>query len=367
MIPLTVPELGEEEVAASERVLRSGMLVQGKEVLAFEQGLAAYLGRSQAVAVVNGTAALELALRALEIVPGDEVVCPALTWPSPAHAVKGLGASLVLADVDPDEWNLTAATLQPALSLRTRAVIVVEQFGNPARHEQLSALLGNVPLIVDAACSLGSRYGAQPCGKHGVISCTSFHPRKVITTGEGGACFTDDARLADKLRMLRNHGQIEPGRFGCASGNYRLTEQAAAIGSAQLRKLDDICTRRRALAARIMDALPALQFQRAPEGGLDNRQTLGILLGEPHLGSAARDAAIAGLNERGVQAGRLSYALHELPQFVAEAQHARLAGRLLTTASDIAARGLCVPLFPSMSDGQVAQVIDALRQVTEGG
>src|SRR4051812_43749113 len=134
MIPLTVPELGEEEIAASERVLRSGMLVQGKEVLAFEQGLAAYLGREQAVAVVNGTAALELALRALDIAPGDEVVCPALPWPSPAHAIRGLGAKLVLADVAPREWNLTADTLRPVLSERTRAVIVVEQFGNPARH-----------------------------------------------------------------------------------------------------------------------------------------------------------------------------------------------------------------------------------------
>jgi len=363
MIPLTVPELGEEEIAASERVLRSGMLVQGKEVLAFEQGLARYLGRQQAVAVVNGTAALELALRALDIAAGDEVVCPALTWPSPAHAVKVVGGNLVLADVHPEEWNLTPDTLRPVLSERTRAVIVVEQFGNPARHQALQALL-SVPLIVDSACSLGSLYRDQPCGKHGLISCTSFHPRKVITTGEGGACFTDDARLADKLRMLRNHGQIEPGRFEAASGNYRLTEQAAAIGSAQLLKLDDICARRRALAAQIMLALPGLQFQRAPEGGQDNRQTLGILLGEPGQGSATRDAAIAGLIERGVQAGRLSYALHELPQFAAEAQRAQQAGHTLSTSSDIAARGLCVPLFPRMTDAQLGQVVRALGEVT---
>lgn len=363
MIPLTVPELSDEEIAASERVLRSGMLVQGKEVQAFEQALAGYLGREQAVAVVNGTAALELALRALGICRGDEVVCPALTWPSPAHAIKGLGARVVLADVDPREWNLTAATLRPVLGPRTRAVIVVEQFGNPARHDELAALL-QVPLIVDSACSLGSRYQDQPCGKHGIISCTSFHPRKVITTGEGGACFTDDAGLADKLRMLRNHGQIEAGRFGCASGNYRLTEQAAAIGSAQVRKLDQICDKRRAHARQIMEALPQLQFQQPPEGGLDNRQTLGILLGEPGQGSAARDAAIVGLGQRGVQAGRLSYALHELPQFADEAEAARRVGHVLDTSSDIAARGLCVPLFPRMSDEQRSTVIRALAEVT---
>src|SRR6185295_15918265 len=120
MIPLTIPELGPEELAACERVLRSGMLVQGKEVQAFEAALAAYVRRAHAVAVCNGTAALELALRALDVGSGDEVVCPALTWPSPAHAVLALGATPVLVDVDPHEWNLTPETLQPALGPRTR-------------------------------------------------------------------------------------------------------------------------------------------------------------------------------------------------------------------------------------------------------
>jgi perosamine synthetase len=359
-----VPELGEEENAAVLRVLRSGMLVQGKEVLAFEAALSGFVQRAHVIAVVNGTAALELALRALDVGPGDEVVCPALTWPSPAHAVRALGATPVLADVDAAEWNMSAETLAPALNARTKAVIVIEQFGNPARHTALREACGEVPVIVDAACSLGSRYEGAPCGSHGLISCTSFHPRKVITTGEGGACMTDDAELAERLRALRNHGQAEAGRFVCASGNYRMTELSGAMGSAQLAKLAAICAGRRKRAQQIMEALPLLTFQQPPSGGQDNRQTLGVLVGPRGQGSRERDRVIAALIERGVAAGKLSFALQTLPQFAAEARAAEQAGRALPNALDIAERGLCVPLFPSMSDAQVETVTSALAFVT---
>ena len=370
MIPLTVPELGPGETAAAARVLSSGMLVQGREVQAFEVALAELVGRAHVVATCNGTAALELALRALGVGPGDEVVCPALTWPSPAHAVRALGASVVLADVDPHEWNMTAETLAPALGPRVRAVIAIEQFGNPARHDELSRLLAGTPLIVDAACSLGARYAGAACGSHGVIACTSFHPRKVITTGEGGACMTDDPALAALLRALRNHGQGEPGRFVCASGNYRMTELSAAIGRVQLEKLGWICEQRRRHAARILGAVTArgasqLVFQRPPAQGEENRQTLGLLVGRPHAGSAARDRAISELTARGVQAGKLSYALHTLPQFQAEAESARKAGRSLAVSEDIAARGLAAPLFPSMSEAQLGEVSAALSALGE--
>jgi perosamine synthetase len=363
MIPLTVPALGAEELAACQRVLTSGMLVQGKEVLAFETALAQSTGRAHAVAVVNGTAALELALRALELGPGDEVLCPALTWPSPAHAVRSVGATPVLVDVDPDEWNATEQHFALARSPRTKAAIVIEQFGNPARHDRIAQALPGLPLLVDAACSLGSRYLGAPCGSHGVIACTSFHPRKVLTTGEGGACFTDDSALAHKLRVLRNHGQREPGRFECAAGNERMTELAAAIGQVQLGKLEAFCAARRDLTASMLSALPQLSVQRAPVGGLENRQTLGVLVGAVGEGSSERDRVIAALAARGVQAGKLSYALHELPQFQAEAEAAREARRFLSVASDLAARGLCLPLFPGMSENQRDHVIASVASV----
>jgi len=365
MIPLTVPALGAEEIAAAERVLRSGMLVQGKEVLAFEAGLARSTQRAHAVAVSNGTAALELALHALCIGPGDEVLCPALTWPSPAHAIRSVGATPVLVDVDPREWNATEHTFAAGLTPRTKAAIVIEQFGNPARHAAIQAVLGSIPIIVDAACSLGSRYRHAPCGSHGLLSCTSLHPRKVLTTGEGGAIFTDDDALDARLRALRNHGQAEPGRFVFAAGNERMTELQGAIGVVQLSKLDALCDARRDLFARYRKALPNLTVQEPPEQGQQNAQTFGILVGPAGGGSSTRDRVVAELNARGVQAGKLSYALHTLPQFEAEAEAARRVGRSLEHAADIAARGLCAPLFPGMSEAQHAQVVEALRLVIE--
>ncbi len=363
MIPLTVPGLGAEEIAAAERVLRSGMLVQGKEVAGFEAQLAQATQRVQAIAVSNGTAALELALRALDLGPGDEVLCPALTWPSPAHAVLSVGATPVLIDVDAHEWNATEEHFASALSSRTKAAIVIEQFGNPARHDAIREALGAIPIIVDAACSLGSRYHDLPCGSHGLLSCTSLHPRKVLTTGEGGVIFTDDAELAQRLRALRNHGQSEPGSFVFAAGNARMTELAAAIGQVQLAKLTDMCDARRRLFRAFAAALPGLSLQQAPALGEANHQTFGILVGPAGGGSAQRDQAIAALTARGVQAGKLTYALQTLPQFAAQAQAATKAKRSLSNTEDIAARGLCAPLFPSMSEAQHAQVVEALRLV----
>lgn len=365
MIPLTIPALGAEEIAATERVLRSGMLVQGKEVLAFEAALAQQTKRKHAIAVSNGTAALELALHALHIGPGDEVLVPALTWPSPAHAILSVGATPVLVDVDAREWNATEASFAAGLSARTKAAIVIEQFGNPARHAAIQSVLGSIPIIVDAACSLGSRYRGEPCGSHGLLSCTSLHPRKVLTTGEGGAIFTDDATLDARLRALRNHGQAEPGRFVFAAGNERMTELAAAIGAVQLGKLDALCDARRSLFRRYREALPHLSVQEPPVDGLQNAQTFGILVGPVGQGSEMRDRVVAELNARGVQAGKLSYALHTLPQFEREAEAAEKAGRSLEHAADIAARGLCAPLFPGMSDAQHAQVVEALRTVIQ--
>jgi perosamine synthetase len=360
MIPLTVPGLGAEEIAASERVLRSGMLVQGNEVQAFEAALARQTRRKHAIAVSSGTAALELALRALGVGPGDEVLCPALTWPSPAHAVLGCGAELGLVDVRPDEWNTDERAFAEARSPRTRAAIVIDQFGNPARHDAIAAALPGLALIVDAACSLGASYAGAPCGSQGLIACTSFHPRKVLTTGEGGACFTDDDQLAARLRALRNHGQSAPGTFVCAAGNQRMTELAGAIGSEQLKKLARLVAARRRLAAQFAAALPGLTLQRAAPSAEPNWQTLGVLVGPEGGGSAARDRVIERLHEGGVQAGALSYALGRLPQLEAAARAASHAGRGLVHARDIAERGMALPLFPSMSDAQLARVVEQL-------
>ncbi|MDH5673038.1 MAG: aminotransferase class I/II-fold pyridoxal phosphate-dependent enzyme [Myxococcales bacterium] len=363
-VPLTRPWLGAEEQAAVAAVLGSGMLVQGAEVAAFEGALAELTGRAHAIAVSNGTSALLLALEAAGVGPGDGVLCPDLTWPSPAHAITLLGAEPQLVAVDADEWNAGPEAFAAARDGRSKAAIAIDQFGNPARAEAIAEALPGLTLIVDAACSLGSELGGGPCGRFGTIACSSFHPRKVITTGEGGVCLTDDPELAQRLRILRNHGQRGPGDFARAAGNHRLTEFAAAIGRVQLLRLPEIVARRRALAERYLNELPALglQPQRAAPDARPNHQTFGVLL-PPGRGAAERAALVAALAERGVQSGLLSYALHQLPQFAAAAERARQRGIELSTSASIALRGLSLPLFPTMDNAQQQMVVDALADL----
>lgn len=368
MIRLTRPWLGPEEEGAVANVLRSGMLVQGARVAEFERMVAAHCGRAHAVAVTNGTTALMLALEALGVAPGARVLVPNLTWPSPAHAVIDIGAIPVLVDVDLREWNAGPEEMAAALITHgpVAAAIVIDQFGNPARVGEITAALERaagkpIPVIVDAACSLGSTYNNAPCGSYGAIATISFHPRKVITTGEGGMCLTDDESLAERLRELRNHGQgapggvVTPGKFPRASGNHRMSEVGAAIGVEQMKRLDAIVRARRELTARYQPALESLglMLQQEPPGAATNRQTLGVLLPEP-CSAAQRDAFIAALEPHGVQAGALTYALNALPHLAAlpSAQ-----ATLFPCSESIVRRGLALPLYPGMTEAEQATVL----------
>lgn len=365
MIPMTRPLLDDAECDAVSRVLRSGMLVQGAEVARFEQLVAERCQRAHAVAVSNGTAALALALEALGVGPGDEVLVPALTWPSPAHAVRGVGATVKLVDVDPREWNSAPEAFAAARTSRTRAAIVIDQFGNPARGPELRAVLDGLVIIEDAACALGSVFAdGKPCGSFGDVSTFSFHPRKVITTGEGGMCLTDDAETARRLRVLRNHGQTAPGVFERAAGNFRLTELGGVLGVVQMGRLDEINDGRRdhaaTMRAALTEAAPGLSFQDPPPGALPNLQTFGVLL---PVGStpAQRDAFVDACKRHGAQAGPLSYALSEVPSVTPDPLPLRADGAPWT-AVDIVARGVCLPLYPTMTEADRAQVVTAVSR-----
>jgi dTDP-4-amino-4,6-dideoxygalactose transaminase len=321
----------------------------------FEQAVAALVGRRHGVAVSSGTSALQLALKALQIGPGDEVLCPALSWPSPAHAVRGAGAKVRFIDVDQDEWNSSAEALRAARNGKTRATIVIDQFGNPARAEEIREALGALPIIEDAACALGSRFTNSPCGTLGQVSCLSFHPRKILTTGEGGMCLTDDDVVAEKLRVLRNHGRLG-GDFVVAAGNSRMTEIAAALGLAQLQRLDEIVARRRELAALYHEALVGeVDVQSTPDGAESNSQTFGVVLPQGY----ARDTVREKLRERGVEAGALSFAIHKLGSFAGS-------DASLPIAEHIAARGIALPLYPQMRNTEVDEVVRSLREVLRG-
>lgn len=357
-IRLCDPGLGEAELDRLRPILVSGMLVQGAVVARFEAAVAERVGRAYAIAVSSGTAALELVLEALDV-GGGEVVVPALTWPSPAHAARRAGAEVAVVDVDPQEWNATPAALAAAIGEETRAIVAIDQFGAPARLTELTRLVeGRVPIVEDAACAIGSTLAGRPCGSFGIASCLSFHPRKVLTTGEGGMVLTDDAALAARVRQLRNHGQSSPGVFAEPGPNLRLGELAAALGLAQLERLDATLARRRALADRMRERLAQEgvlgDTQRAAPGACANEQTFGVRLPP----GTDRDAVVAALHAADIEAGRLSYALHRLGSLAAARRP--VAGLPVTEA--LVDRGLALPLHAMMSDADADRVVMELAR-----
>jgi dTDP-4-amino-4,6-dideoxygalactose transaminase len=355
LIRLAKPWIGEDEQRAVAAVLESGQLVQGALVERFELAVAALVGRKHAVAVSSGTAALQLALKVLQVGAGDEVLCPALSWPSPAHAVRVAGAKVRFVDVDQDEWNSTGEALRASRTGSTKAAIVIDQFGNPVRAAEIKDALGALPLIEDAACALGSRFAGAPCGSLGAVSCLSFHPRKILTTGEGGMCLTDDDDAAEKLRMLRNHGQLR-GEFVVAAGNHRMTEIAAALGLAQLQRLDNIVARRRQLAALYREILgEEVGVQSTPAGAESNYQTFGVILPQGH----DRDAVRERMRERGVESGLLSFAIHKQGSFAGS-------DASMPITEHVAARGLALPLYPQMRDAEAEEVASVLLGLLHG-
>ncbi len=326
------------------------MLVQGAEVAALERELAAQARRPHAVAVGSGTAALYLALEALGVGPEDHVLCPALTWPSPAHAIALLGATPVLVDVDPNTWNATPGGFAAASHTHDiKAAIAIDQFGSPCDTPGIVDVLGSIPVIVDAACAMGSVARGQPAGRRGVVATYSFHPRKVITAGEGGACVTDDPALAERMSTMRNHGQSAPGEFRAPGHNLRLTDLAAALLRPQLARLDRLVARRMAVAERYRTAFAGkLSFQQALPETDGNAQTFGVLVDD-------RDEWIRRLADKEVQAGRLSFALSQVGSLSGAPP--------CPEAERIARHGVALPLFAEMTDAQADAVIDAVLSV----
>ena len=231
-------------------VLESGSLTMGPKVAELEELVAAACGVTHSVAVSNGTAALHLAVLALGIGPGDEVIVPAYTFPATANVVRLAGAKAVLVDVDPATFNLDVEHTYEAVTPRTKAVLAVHLFGRPLDWSSLQeAVSPEIHLLEDAAGALGARWQGMPCGGLGVMGCLSFHPRKIVTTGEGGAVTTDDDGLAAAVRRLRHHGIDPDGDLPEPSTNYRLADILCAVGIPQLRRLDELLAERARIAA----------------------------------------------------------------------------------------------------------------------
>ncbi|HEY6962045.1 MAG TPA: DegT/DnrJ/EryC1/StrS family aminotransferase, partial [Gaiellaceae bacterium] len=244
-IRLGWPELGDPELAEVAEVLESGMLTMGPKVAEFEELVAGICETRHAMAVTSGTAALHLAVLACELRPGDEVVVPAYTFPATANVVALSGLKPVLVDVDPETMNIDASKVE--VGARTKLILGVHLFGRPMRMHELP---DGVPVLEDAAGALGARYRGRACGGLGAAGCLSFHPRKIVTTGEGGAVTTDDDELADRVRVLRNHGwkSLQPPDMPMPALNYRLSDILCAIGIPQARRIGELHARFAAIA-----------------------------------------------------------------------------------------------------------------------
>ena len=368
-IPVMRPWLGPEEAAAAAAAVASGWVAQGPRVVEFEEAFATAVGARHAVAVSSCTTALHLALVVTSVGPGDEVVVPSLSFIATANAVRYVGAQPVFADVDPNTQNLTPTTVAPHLTDRTRAVILVDQAGVPADLDGMRALCDprGITVIEDAACAAGSVYRDGPVGAGAQIAAFSFHPRKLLTTGEGGMLVTPHADMAAQLRRLREHGMDVSAALRHASRqpviekyletgfNYRMTDVQAAIGIVQLGKLDTMVARRRQLAERYqrqLSAIPGLRMIVDPDYGATNYQSFWIVL--PDDTPIPRDEVLGMLAHAGISARRGIMAAHLEPAYNSHPHGALPVTELLT------ARSLILPLFHDLTEEQQDAVVAAV-------
>ena len=371
-IPVMVPLLGEEEALAAADVVRSGWVAQGPRVAEFERRFAGTVGAEHGVAVSSCTTALHLALLVLGVGPGDEVIVPSLSFIATANAARYVGATPVFADVDLATGNLTVESVEAVRTKHTRAVIAVHQGGVPfdVRAMRAAAARWDVALVEDAACAAGSTAYGHPVGMGAQVAAWSFHPRKIVTTGEGGMLTVDDPDQAARLRRLREHGMNVSAADRHASAqpvleayletgwNFRMTDIQAAIGLVQLDRLPGLFTQRRSLAARYHELLAdidAVTPVRDPAYGETNFQSFWVLL-EPEFGTG-RDEVLAELAAHGVSARRGIMASHLEPAY-ADVPHTPL-----PVTERLTRESLILPLHHALTEEDQDHVVGVLRKL----
>jgi perosamine synthetase len=343
-------------------------VAQGPRVAEFEKAFASHVGAAQGVAVSSCTTGLHLALHVLGVGPGDEVVVPSYSFIASANAVVYTGAKPVFADVDPFSGNVTAATVEAVLTPDTKAVMGVHQGGFPLDLEPLKALCASrgIALVEDAACAAGSTHRGAPVGTGAALAAWSFHPRKLLTTGEGGMVTTDDAELATRMRRLREHGmnasaadrhqssKIVIEGYDEVGFNYRMTDIQAAIGLVQLRKLDEVIARRRELAARYHELLAPIEGIRPvadPDYGTTNYQSFWVVLPDDYAGTAVD--VLTELAGHGVSARRGIMSAHLEPPYAGHRAE-------LPVSEHFTRRSIILPLFQQMTEAEQDTVVSAL-------
>ncbi|HEX2116898.1 MAG TPA: aminotransferase class I/II-fold pyridoxal phosphate-dependent enzyme [Alphaproteobacteria bacterium] len=363
-IPVAEPALlGNELKYVTECITTNWISSQGSFVRRFETEFAARLGVPHALAVSNGTVALHLALKAFEIGPGDEVIVPDLTFAATINSVLHAGATPVIVDVDPLTWNIDPAAIAAVITPRTRAIMPVHLYGQPADMDAIMALAERHALIVieDAAEAAGALHKGRPCGSIGHAGTFSFFSNKVITTGEGGMVVLRDERAAERARRLRDHGMSAAKRYWHdeVGFNYRLTNLQAAIGCAQLEQFDGFLQRKLAIAQAYRARLERVGGLRLPAeiDGMRNSYWMVSLIAELEGTGLDRDAFMARLGKAGIETRPLFYPLHEMPPYRAYAGN-----RAFPNATHLSAHGLSLPSGVTLKDAQLDYVCGVIER-----
>jgi dTDP-4-amino-4,6-dideoxygalactose transaminase len=374
-IPISLPVTGEDEWQAVREPLMSGWLTQGPRVAAFEAAFAKRHGVQHALAASSCTTGLHLILCAMGIGPGDEVIVPAFTWIATANAVLYCGAKPVFVDVDRETYNLDPAQLPAKLGERTRAIIAVHLFGLCADIDAIRLQAPGIPIIEDAACASGASYAGRAAGTLGIAAAFSFHPRKSITTGEGGMVTTNDAALAARVDMLRNHGasvseeQRHAGPqpylladFNLLGFNYRMTDLQGAVGLAQLAKLDGFIAERRQWADYYGRQLAAVKWLRTPVAppAYGHGWQSYVCYVDEASSPMTRNAIMRSLQERGISTRPGTHAVHMLGLY---RQKYGFEADDFPAARDCDRYSLALPLHNRMTAEDFAYVVAALRSL----
>ena len=372
ILPISIPSFTKDEEQAVINTLRSGWVSQGPEVKKFEELFAKKHGVKYAVATSSGTTALHLMLLAAGIGQGDEVLVPSFTWVSTANVVQMCGAVPILIDIDLETFNTSIQNILPKITPKTKAIIIVHLFGKPVDINFIKKKLPNQIIIFeDAACATGGSINKKMVGSSGMAAAFSFHPRKVITTGEGGMITSNSSKLIKKIRELRNHGipeislernlKFKLGDIDKLGYNFRMTDIQAAIGIVQLKKIDNFINERNAIARQYISALKDFKWLKLPK--IENNevhtfQTFIILINKD-FGQKLRNNLANHLHQSGIMTRPGTHAIHTLPLY--RKKYGYTPGDLpkSLTANDF---GIAIPLYNGMTRIQYSRVIDEIKK-----